>query len=655
MTGARTPRYHDRVTDRALVGLGPTGGRAIGGGLVIATTLCAIGVLGLAARALGVNAPALVAGEARQIAQVFAVGEFGQQLSGKATPFATRQMSIYADLTDAFARVATGLDAVREMMIVAAMLTCAATWFLARRVGLHPITSVGAVAVVAVSPLVAAVQQVVFVENLAAPWATAGLTLAWHLRWERTRSGDLLAVAALVVATLTAPAAVVVAGVAAAVVLPRRGHRRVRLLIGAYGLGIGVGLGYTALTGAELWPGFASTAGLGDWLRLDPVLAAVAVLAAVVALWRPLWPSGSSTPGPSMRSVLRSALWFSAPRSSASSAPVPGAPLLRPVAVGFLVLAALGAVPGGPGAAVVGLAAPLAALLIAGVVEAAVRRTPARRPARPLWTVPVVVVVVVAAVLTAAAAPGWLRGIAATTSVDTEPVARNAAWLWIEDNLPAGRLITDHLTWVDMIRGGHPQGALSLPDRCEPSCPVGAWLVVTDELTAVAAEQPGGGLDEAIRGSTPVAVFGDGADRVMINRPADSTSGTDERRTWVAAGAALAASSQVLIDPTVGDLLTAGRTDPRLLALLGALTSTSAVRIVALPEVAGEDAADQPRRRAVLSVPGQPPEELVLFFTTQRGVYRPDSAVATSDGVLVSYPPAPPNGLLTSFDTAPRR
>jgi hypothetical protein len=650
MTGARTPRYHDRVTDRALLGLGPTGGRAIGGGLVIATTLCAIGVLGLAARALGVNAPALVAGEARQIAQVFAVGEFGQQLSGKATPFATRQMAIYADLTDAFARVATALDAVREMMIVAAMLTCAATWFLARRIGLHPITSVGAVAVVAVSPLVAAVQQVVFVENLAAPWATAGLALAWHLRWERTRSGDLLAVAGLVVATLTAPAAVVVAGVAAAVVLPHRGHRRVRLLIGAYVLGIGVGLGYTALTGAELWPGFAGTAGLGDWLRLDPVLATVAVLAAVAALWRPLWPSGSSAPRPSMRSVLRSALWFSAPRSSVTPGS-PGAPLLRPVAVGFLVLAALGAVPGGPGAAVVGLAAPMAALLIAGVVEAAVRRMRARRPSRPLWTIPVVVV----AVLTATAAPGWLRGIAATTSVDTEPVARNAAWLWIEDNLPAGRLITDHLTWVDMIRGGHPQGALSLPDRCEPSCPVGAWLVVTDELTAAAAEMPGGGLDEAIRTSTPVAVFGDGTDRVVINRPADSTSGADERRTWVAAGAALAASSQVLIDPTVADLLTTGRTDPRLLALLGALTSTSAVRIVALPEVAGEDAADQPRRRAVLSVPGQPPEELVLFFTTQRGVYRPDSAVATSDGVLVSYPPAPPNGLLTSFDTAPRR
>lgn len=655
MTGARTSDYHDRGTDRALLRLGPPGGRAIGGGLVIATTLCAIGVLGLAVRVRGVNAPALVAGEARQVAQVFAVGEFGQQLSGKATPFATRQMAIYADLTDAFARVATGLGAVREMMIMAAMLTCVAVWFLARRAGLHPVTSVGAVAVVAVSPLVASVQQVVFVENLAAPWATAGLALAWHLRWERTRSGDLLAVAALVVATLTAPVAAVVAGVAAAVVLPRRGHRRVRLLIGAYLSGIGVGVGYAALTGAELWPGFAGTAGLGEWLRLDPVLVAVAMLAAVAALWPRLWPPGLSAPGSSTPGrPMRSALGLSAAGPPASAARVPGsreAPLLRPVAIGFLVLAAFGTVPGGPGAAVIGLAAPLAALLIAGVVEAVTRRRRASGAIGPLWTIPVVMV----AVLAAAAVPGWLRGIAATISVDTEPVARNAAWLWIEDNLPAGRLVIDHLTWVDMIRGGHPHGALSLPERCEPSCPVGAWLVVTDELTSAAAERPGGGLDDAIHRSVPVAVFGDGADRVAINQPVDSTSGADERRTWVAAGRALATSSQVRTDPAVADLLTTGRTDPRLLALLGALTSTSAVRIAALPEVAGEDAADQPRRRAVLRVPGQPPEELVLFFTTQRGVYRPDSAVVTPDGVLVSYPPDPPSGLLTSFDTAPRR
>ncbi|GGS38250.1 hypothetical protein [Actinokineospora fastidiosa] len=270
-----------------------------------------LGLVGLAAaiRVAALDGPAQL-GEIGHVFQVHTLRSLDTVPSGAST-LALLQLAVYTTATGAFGRHDTGLAAVREPMVLAAVAVGVGIWWMARRMGLSRWTAGAAVGLVAVSPLAVAAQLGVRPENLAAAWAVAALVLFWTPHRHRTLAPDLWATAFLVIAVLTAPVAMALVPTAAWLMWRRR-RRRLSLMVGSlFALGVGIG-----------WPSTSLRPTPGpDWLALDPVLAAAGVFAAVAALF-------------SFR--------------------------LRPLAVGVLGLMAVGAAV---------LAVPFAAILLAGTIE----------------------------------------------------------------------------------------------------------------------------------------------------------------------------------------------------------------------------------------------------------------------------------------------
>ncbi|NBH10630.1 glycosyl transferase, partial [Amycolatopsis sp. SID8362] len=77
--------------------------------------------------------------EAANVAHAYALGHltpFADAGGAGFSPFGWWQLSAYTMVTDAFGRSATALAAVREAVLVAAVLGALLLWFLARRLGL---------------------------------------------------------------------------------------------------------------------------------------------------------------------------------------------------------------------------------------------------------------------------------------------------------------------------------------------------------------------------------------------------------------------------------------------------------------------------------------------------------------------------------------
>ena len=529
------------------------------------------------------------------MAQVFAVDRLGHLLAGVdgrgAAPVAWLQLAGYTELTGAFDRWTSPLAAVREAAVVAAVLTAGLLWVLARRFALTPWAATAALTLLAVAPLAVGIGRVVLPENLALPWALAALLLCSHPRPHPSR--DLMAVACLVIAVLTAPSALLLAPVAAWLVLRRESPRWVA----------GLGLLTLAAVSFTLGPDVllarllsSADAGIGAWIALDPVLLAAIAVAALAALL---------------------------------------VAELRPLAVSTMPMLAVLALPGTPRLGVLAMLVPFGCVLIAGVISAATRvrfRAPQRlgrgkhgtlRPLAP-WAGAFTALLVVGTI------PFWVTGLSALRSHDGDDYALAQAQQWLAVNLPGTPVRSDELTWVRLAGTGRHV------EPCESDC---EWTVSTPALRPVET-------------TSAVAVFGSGPQRVEIRRATPSVSvGAGEVRARVGAGAALLGSSQVTVDPDQAELLRTGAVDPRVLATVAALAATKPVRVTDFPAVPGEDAAGQPRRQLLLAAAGEPADQLLTFFAGQRGVFHPESATATTDGVLVRFAPGAPAGLLTPFDT----
>lgn len=179
-----------------------------------------------------------------------------------------------------------------------------------------------------------------------------------------------------------------------------------------------------------------------------------------------------------------------------------------------------------------------------------------------------------------------------------------------------------------------------------------ADLVLADPRTRLAVvsaqdwDRTGSGQDVG----PVVARFGAGPAAVSVH--AAPVAGLDPAREELArraAGELLAASDRLEASAPVRDLLRQGRANAQAVLTVGTLLSQHRVRLVDLPAVAAEDAAGQPRRHLLLQPVGGSADQIVSFYREQRGAYRPVSAAGTTDGVLVSYPPAPEPGLLDPF------
>jgi hypothetical protein len=562
---------------------------------------------GLRVLYLAAPAPALPA-EAANVAHAYALGHltpFTDAGGAGASPFGWWQLSAYTMVSDAFGRSVTALAAVRETMLVAALIGAVLLWVLARRLGLTRWASAAAVLLLAASPLALGLQRLVVVEHLAAVWVLGALVLV--TRPDARVRHDVLAAVCLLAAVLTSPLALFFLP-AAGWLLVRRAPVRAALVAVLLNLGLGIAFGPVA---GILRPHLAAAGrpSVADWVALDPAWAVLSTVALVAAL-------------------------------TVTS--------LRPFAVSGLLLAATLAVPGVPHTAVLALLLPVTPLLLAAVVQAVTRqRAPAHRweAGRRRGTG----VALAAVVLVAIVAAGWVYGYPALRPSTDRGGPLSDAQEWLRANASGSRVLVDDGAWAELAKAGWPTGMLVAPAACAATCPPAEWAVFADDATDLRHRYPA--LEAAFDDAGATAVFGTGDARVTVSRlglpPADPAA-PSESSARAHAGEALQASARITSTPDAAAALRAGRVDPRLIATIAALAALQPVRVAAFPEVPGEDPAGQPRRRVLLTG-GE--DGAAAFYTGQRDLFRPSSVVRTGGGVLVTYPLFAPPGLLVPFSS----
>ncbi|WP_290061069.1 glycosyl transferase, partial [Amycolatopsis solani] len=382
---------------------------------------------GLRVLYLAAPAPALPA-EASNVAHAYALGHltpFTDAGGAGVSPFGWWQLSAYTMVTDAFGRSASALAAVREAVLVAALLSALLLWFLARRLGLTRWAAAAAVLLLAASPLALGLHRLVVVEHLAVVWALGALVLV-TTPGARIRH-DALAALCLLAAVLTSPLALVFLP-AAGWLLVRRAPARAALVAVLLNLGLGLAFGPAA---GVLRPHLADGGrpSIADWVALDPAWAVLSTMALVAAL---------------------------------------AVTALRPFAVSGLLLVAALFVPGVPDTAVLALLLPLTPLLLAAVVQAVSRqRVPAHRwhPGRRPGTVPAAVV------LLAVVAAGWSYGYPALHPTTDRAGPLAGAQEWLRANASGARVLVDDGAWAELAKAGWPTGLLVPPAACAATCP----------------------------------------------------------------------------------------------------------------------------------------------------------------------------------------
>jgi hypothetical protein len=561
---------------------------------------------GLRVLYLAAPAPALPA-EAANVAHAYALGHltpFTDAGGAGVSPFGWWQLSAYTMISDAFGRSATALAAVRETMLVAAVVGAVLLWVLARRLGLTRWAAAAAVLLVAASPLALGLQRLVVVEHLAVGWALGALVLV--TRPDARIRHDVFAAVCLLAAVLTSPLALFFLP-AAGWLLVRRAPVRAALVAVLLNLGLGIAFGPAA---GILRPHLAAAGrpSVADWVALDPAWAVLSTVALVAAL---------------------------------------AVTSLRPFAVSGLLLAATLAVPGVPDTAVLALLLPVTPVLLAGVVQAVTRqRTPAHRWEAKRGTG----VALAAVVLVAVVAAGWVYGYPALRPSTDRGGPLSDAQEWLRANASGSRVLVDDAAWAELAKAGWPTGMLVAPAACAATCPPAEWAVFGDDATDLRRRYPA--LETALDDAGATARFGTGpAGEVTVSRlglpPADPGA-PSESSARAHAGEALQASTRISFTPDAATVLRAGRVDPRLIATIAALAALQPVRVAAFPEVPGEDPAGQPRRRILLAG-GE--DGAAAFYTGQRDLFRPSSVVRTGGGVLVTYPLFAPPGLLIPFSS----
>ena len=262
------------------------------------------------------------------------------------------------------------------------------------------------------------------------------------------------------------------------------------------------------------------------------------------------------------------------------------------------------------------------------------------RPGRLSRTAPALAV----AVLVTTVAAGWAAGYSALRPTVDRGGPLAAARDWVRANASGSRLLVDDAAWAELASTGWPTGLLAAPAACARTCPAAEWAVFGAGAAGLRQRYPA--LEGAFAGAGPTAVFGSGDARVTVWRlglPLADPAAPPEAPARAHAGEALTASARIALTPEAAGVLREGCADPRLIATIAALAAIQPVRISAFPEVPGEDAAGQPRRRVLLTG-GE--DGTTAFYAGQRDLFRPASVTRTAGGVLVTYPLFAPPGLL---------
>ena len=504
-------------------------------------------------------------------------------------PLGWIQIAAWTGLTGGFQRYDVAVLAAREAMVVATLISVVLLWMLARRIGLSRAASAVSGLIFAMSPLAVQFHRTVYLDNVATPWLLASILLA--MTKTKQLAGFAGSAVALGIAVLSKETYLLALPLVAWLMWrnARPETRRYTLSVaGTILVLIGASYLMLATVKGELTPGadrvslldgilfqLASRESSGSvfetgtlandtasvWLQLDPVIAIVAPLAALAALF-----------------IAR----------------------LRPFAIALVVLIGVLLRPGGylPVPYVIMLL-PFAALLIAGVTDAAIRSFRRRRAASRIPNV-VWAVAMVAAV--AVVVPTWGTQLRGLLLADLDAPSRQAQD-WVATNVSKdSRLIVDDAMWVDMVNAGFDRDNV-------------IWFYKLDTDPAVQAQSPNGWRDSdfvittdsmvsspnaasagsAIENSTVVASFGDGDQQVEVRRidaegieAADAAEAT-AAATRAEAGSELSQNTGLQASAREIDRLRAGQVDARVSIALGLIASEGSVAVDDFPVIDGED------------------------------------------------------------------
>ncbi|MET0296319.1 MAG: glycosyltransferase family 39 protein [Microbacterium sp.] len=559
-------------------------------------------------------------------------------------PLGWLQIAGYAQVTGAFARWDIAVLAGREASIVATLIAAILLWALARRTGMtRPAASVAAL-IFSLSPLALQFHRTVYLDNFAVLW----LVLAFYLASERR--SQLLAFAGAAVsfgvAVLTKETFLLALPFLIWVMLrtSQRETRRYTLsvatsllvLIGGSYLvlaavkgelfagpdrvslmdGVLFQLGTREGSGSPFDPDSLMSATLGMWWQLDPVFIVASLLAAVGAVFHRR---------------------------------------LRPYAVLVLAMTAFMFRPGGylPVPYVIMLI-PFGALVIAGVADAAVARA-RRRGARRRGLAFGVLAVATAAIV--AAVPLWAVQLRGFLLSDLDAPMRQAQ-AWLGDNASRDqRLIVDDAMWVDLVEAGWDRDNVVWYYKLDTDPAVQAispngwrdadYVITTDSMRSFPGAFPE--VSAALDNSVVVASFGEGNQAVEVRRiavdgaDAVAAAQTAAAESQSALGGELAENPLVALSGDDRALLTDGRVDARVIALLGALAGGGEVSVGGFPAIEGEDAGA--RRQVALTriagapavVDGAPSADAAALVEGLAGSFAPAQVAVEGDSLVLRY------------------
>lgn len=605
------------------------------------------------------GSPAHGYGEASIAMRAWSVTHLGQLTPYTYTydqpPFGWLQIAGWTGLTGGFSRYSLAVDAAREAMVVAAIIGVVLLWFLARRLGFGRAASGVATIVFALSPLAVDLHRTVFLDNVAMVWILAALLLATSRRWQLlgfTSSAVALGIAILssetaalalpLVAlvmwrtaykenrryTLSIAGAVIVLACAAFVVFafirgqlfPSAVHPS---LMGGIASQFAGSAGGTSLGGAI-------SASLTQWRELDPVLFFLTPVAALGGL------------------LIRR---------------------VRALAVALLALIVIAVISIGANTEeslqgpIVILALPVAALVIASLVDYAIRLVRFRRfPTRIRFAAGAAAVVVAIAAL----APTWTPQLSGQLVANRVQPETSQAERWILANVPKdSRLIVDNSIWVSLVTSGFAQNNVISFSKLDTDSAVKAqspqgwkdsdYVVSTDQMRRSSDARA---ARSAIASSVLVASFGRGTQNIQVRRivPAGASQVTTEQTGALAQrtalGSEIADNPMLRVDAADIARLRSGRVDPRIPLLIGQLAANGVVSVSRLPVVAGE--AGLPIREVVLaSVNGQQLTSNGTLTAAGRsivnslaGSFAAQSGTAASDGLLITFSITLPTGII---------
>jgi len=473
------------------------------------------------------------AGEAAVGANAYGLSELGGfPVAGSLSDrLLSLHVALYGELTGATGRYDSVAGAVREFVLLAAIVGALALFTLCRQLGLSTAAALGAVLLAAVAPALVAPQLLLGPATVATTWLllAAVLVAAKPAAAALTWAGWLAAATLITVATMLAPVAillpagVLVVALLAGVIFPKWGGAR--RLPAAFVLLAGVAL--VALTALRTFGALEQTP---VPTTTAVILAVVGLVLAPLAAWQVRW--------------------------------------IRPLAVACGPVFVLALLPLAAQPAAVVLSIPLVAILLVALVEETVlggRWSAMRR--RIVAAAVVVVAVVGVALLPVAGTIADTRGV---------PPEELAGWL-VTNTDPGTAVQVSPLLWVELRRAGVPAQRLQRTDDPAADGPVPILLAERGETN----------------GALPLmARFGTGELAIAVRERMPDTAATAEARdadqqASAAFGQSLADNPNVVLQGVAGPDLGSGLVDARLLTVLATAAADFTFTIQSFPRVNG--------------------------------------------------------------------